>query len=62
MVLVCRSSQDNQEDREFYHGKAVKTHSNNLVMLAHVQLKSFYHLYAHDVTHVRKCTRPFYLG
>ena len=36
----------------------VKTHSNNLVVLAHVQLKSFYCLSTRDVTHVRKCTRP----
>ena len=31
---------------------------SNLVVLAHVQLKSFYRLSTHDVTHVRKCTRP----
>ena len=36
----------------------VKTHSNNLVVLAHVQLKPFYRLSTRDVTHVRKCTRP----
>ena len=28
------------------------------VVLAHVQLKSFYRRSTHDVTHVRKCTRP----
>ena len=38
--------------------KTVKTHSNNLIVLAHVQLKSFYRLSIHDITHVRKCTRP----
>ena len=38
--------------------KTVKTHSNNLVMLAHVQLKPFYRLSTRDITHVRKCTRP----
>ena len=31
---------------------------NNLVVLAHVQLKPFYRLSTRDVTHVRKCTRP----
>ena len=31
---------------------------SNLVVLAHVQLKSFYSLSTRDVTHVRKCTRP----
>ena len=36
----------------------MKTHSNNLVVLAHVQLKPFYRLSTRDVTHVRKCTRP----
>ena len=36
----------------------MKTHSNNLVMLAHIQLKSFYRLSTCDVTHVRKFTRP----
>ena len=35
-----------------------ETHSNNLVALAHVQLKPFYRLSTRDVTHVRKCTRP----
>ena len=35
----------------------MKTHSNNLVVLAHVQLNPFYHLSTCDVTHVRKCTR-----
>ena len=40
----------------FTQGKTVKTHSNILVVLAHVQLKSFYCLSTHDVTHVRKCT------
>ena len=44
--------------REFYQAKTVKTHSNNLVVLAHIQLKPFYHLSTHDVTHVRKCARP----
>ena len=38
--------------------KTVKTHSNNLVVLDHVQLKPFYRLSTRDVTHVRKCTRP----
>ena len=33
-------------------------HTNNLVVLAHVQLKLFYRLSTRDVTHVRKCTRP----
>ena len=46
------------EDREFYQAKTVKTHSNHLVVLAHVQLKSFYRLSTCDITHVRKCTRP----
>ena len=32
--------------------------NNILVLLTHVQLKSFYLLSTHDVTHVRKCTRP----
>ena len=32
------------EDREFYQAKTVKTHSNNLVVLTYVQLKSFYRL------------------
>ena len=50
-ALLCCSS-------EFYQAKTVKTHSNNLVMLAHVQLKSFYCLSTHDITHVKKCTRP----
>ena len=36
----------------------MKTHSNNLVVLAHVQLNLFYHLSTRDATHVRKCTRP----
>ena len=36
----------------------MKTHSNNLVVLAHVQLEPFYRLSTRDVTHVRKCTRP----
>ena len=49
---------DNPEDREFYQAKTVKTHSNDLVVLAHVQLKPFYRLSTRDVTHVRKCTRP----
>ena len=57
-ALLCRSSRDSWEDREFYQAKAVKTHSNNLVMLAHVQLMPFYRLFTRDVTHVRKCTRP----
>ena len=39
-------------------GKIVKTHSNILVMLTHIQLKYFYHLSTRDVTHVTKCTRP----
>ena len=49
-----------REDREFYQAKTVKTHSNNLVVLAHVQLKPFYfyRLATRDVTHGRKCTRP----
>ena len=58
-VLLCCSSRDSREDREFYQAKTVKTHSNNLVMLAHVQLKSFYHLSTCDITHMRKCTRTF---
>ena len=57
-ALLCCSSRDSQEDREFYQAKTVKTHSNNLVVLAHVQLKPFYRLSTRDVTHVRKCTRP----
>ena len=36
----------------------MKTHSNNLVALAQVQLKSFYRLSIRDVTHVRKYNRP----
>ena len=55
---LCRSSQDSREDSELYQAKTVKTHSNNLVVLAHVQLKPFYRLSTRDVTHVRKCTRP----
>ena len=55
---LCRSSRDSREDREFYQTKIVKTHNNNLVVFAHVQLKSFYRLSTRDVTHVRKCTRP----
>ena len=39
--------------RGFYQAKTVKTHSNNLVVLAHVQLKSFYRLSTREVTHVR---------
>ena len=47
-----------QEDREFYQAKTtVKTHSNNLVVLAHVQLNPFYRLSTCDITHVRKFTR-----
>ena len=57
-ALLCRSSQDSREDRDLYQAKTVKTHSNNLVMLTHVQLKPFYRLSTRDVTHVRKCTRP----
>ena len=57
-VILCHSSRDIREDREFNQGKTVKTHSNNLIMFAHVQLKSFYCLSIRDVTHVRKCTRP----
>ena len=49
---------DSQEDREFYQAKTVNTHSNNLVVLAHVQFLPFYRLSTRDVTHVRKCTRP----
>ena len=56
--ILCRSSRDNREDREFYQGKTVKTHSNILVALVHVQLKSFYRLSTRDVIHVRECTRP----
>ena len=56
-ALLCCSSQDSWEDKEFYQAKTVKTHRNNLVMLAQVQLKSFYCLPTHDVTHVSKCTR-----
>ena len=41
-----------------YQAKTVKTHNNNLVVLAHVQLMPFYRLSTRDVTHVRKCTRP----
>ena len=36
----------------------MKTRSNNLVVLAHVQLNPFYRLSTCDVTHVGKCTRP----
>ena len=36
----------------------VKTHSNYLVVLAHIQLSLFYSLSTRDVTHIRKCTRP----
>ena len=57
-ALLCRSSQDSPEDREFYQAKTVKTHNNNLVVLTHVQLKPFYRLSTRDVIHVRKCTRP----
>ena len=32
--------------------------NNILVMLTYVQLKSSYPLSTHDVTHMRKCTRP----
>ena len=41
-VILCHSSRDSREDKEFYQGKTVKTHSNILVVLAHIQLKSFY--------------------
>ena len=51
------ASRDSWEEREFYQAKIVKMHCNNLVVLTHVQLKSFYRLSTHDVTHVRKCTR-----
>ena len=54
MSLFTRQS----EDREFYQAKTAKTHSNNLVMLAHAQLMPFYCLSTRDVTHVRKCIRP----
>ena len=57
-ALLCHSSQDSWEGGEFYQAKTVKTHSNNLVVLAHIQLMPFYRLSTHDVTHVRKCTRP----
>ena len=57
-AILCRSSRDSWEDREFLPRQTVKTHSNILVVLAHVQFKSFYHLSTCDVTHVRKCTRP----
>ena len=57
-MLLCRSSRDSREDRELYQAKTVKTHSNNLVVLAHVQLTAFlppfYRLSTRDVTHVRK--------
>ena len=56
--LLCCSSRDSQEDREFYQSKTVKTHSSNLVVLTHIQLKSFYRLSIRDVTHMRKHTRP----
>ena len=36
-TFMC-SSRDSREDREFYQAKTVKTHSNNLVLLTHVQL------------------------
>ena len=39
MLLLTR-----REDRESYQAKTVKTHSNNLVVLAHIQLKYFYHI------------------
>ena len=58
-ALLCCSLRDSQEDREFYQANTVKTHSNNLVVLAHVQFKAFYRLSTRDVTHMRKCTRPF---
>ena len=57
-TILCCSSWDDWEDREFYQGETVKTHSNILVVLAHIQLKSFYHLSTWDVTHMRKSTRP----
>ena len=57
-ALLCCSSLDSREDREFYQAKTVKTHSNNLVVLTHAQLMPFYCLSTRDVTHVRKCTRP----
>ena len=41
-----------------HEGAFMKTHSNKVVVLAHIQLKSFYRLSTHDITHVRKCTRP----
>ena len=56
--FFCCSLQDSREDREFYQAKTVKKHNNNLVMLAHIQLKLFYRLSTRDITHVRKCTRP----
>ena len=47
-----------QSGGQSYQAKTVKTHSNNSVVLAHVQLKPFYCLSTRDVTLVKKCTRP----
>ena len=38
--------------------QAGRAHSNNLVVLAHIQLKSFYCLSTCDITHVTKCSSP----
>ena len=46
-AFLCHSSRDSQKDREFNQAKTVKTHGNISVMLAHVQLKSFYWLSTH---------------
>ena len=47
-----------RQSGQFYQAVTVKTHGNNLVVLAYVQLMPFYRLSTRDVTHVRKCTRP----
>ena len=45
-VLPSQDSEDTQQQSP-----------GNLVVLTYVQLKSFYRLSTHDITHVRKCTR-----
>ena len=40
-ALLCRSSRDSREDREFYQAKTVKTHSNNLSRARPRSIKAF---------------------
>ena len=50
----CRSYKTVGRTENFtnFEAKTVKTHSNILVVLAHIQLKPFYRLSTRDVTHV----------